>query len=107
MDQRTGGHDRLIEAVLPPGPCLGWWTVALVLASAGAVLGTVWLSTVTAYTPQGSTYCGRALQELPNLVVDVVGRCHLARQARLWPALQAAGAALGAGLAVSIGNSPR
>ncbi len=99
MDQPTSEHGRLIEGVLPPGPCPGWWMVALVLASAGAVLGMVWLSTVTAYTPQGSTYCGRALQELPNLVVDVVGRCHLARQARLWLGLQAAGAALGAGLA--------
>jgi hypothetical protein len=95
--------------MIPPGAgfgnkqSVGWWTVALVLASAAAaVLSMVWLSTVTAYTPQGETHCGRALQELPNLVVDVVGRCHLARQARLWLGFQAAGAALAAGLAVGV-----
>jgi hypothetical protein len=88
---------------VPTSPAyLGGWTAVLVLASACAALGVVWLSTVTAYTPQGSTHCGRALQELPNLLVDVAGRCHLARQARLWLGLQAAGAALVAGLAVGV-----
>jgi hypothetical protein len=69
-------------------------------ASAAVVVAVLWLGNVTAYTPKGSTPCGRALQELPHLLVRVAGRCHLARQARLWLGLQAAAAALVAGLAV-------
>ena len=82
----------------------GWLVVILSLAaSAVAVAAVLWLGNVTAYTPQGSTRCGRALQELPHLLVRVAGRCHLARQARLWLGLQAAAAALVAGLAVAAG----
>jgi hypothetical protein len=73
-------------------------------ASALAVLGVVWLSSVTAYTPAGATRCGRALQELPHLLVKVAGRCHVARQAQLWLGLRAAVAALLAGVAVMAGT---
>jgi hypothetical protein len=74
------------------------------VASALAALGVVWLSSVTAYTAAGPTRCGRALQELPHLLVEVAGRCHVARQAQLWLGLRAAVAALLAGVAVMAGT---
>ena len=57
---------------------------------------------VSAFTPDGRTPCGPALQEWRNLFDGVGGRCHEARRDRLWLGLQVAAAmGLAAALAYS------
>ena len=77
-----------------------WLEPLVVLAVlAGAALAVVWLGGVSAFTPDGRTHCGPAIQEWPNLLRDVAGRCHLARQDRLRLGLQVVAAMLAAALA--------
>lgn len=83
----------------PPGSLVLFLCVFLWLA--GAALAVLWLGGVSAFTPAGRTHCGPAVQEWPNLFRDVAGRCHLARQDRLWLGLQVTGAMAAAALAVT------
>ena len=79
--------------------------LALLIALIGAALAVVWLGGVSAFTPEGRTPCGPAIQEWRNLFSDALaGRCHLARHDRLWLGVQVAAALLAVASAACVAN---
>lgn len=91
-----GGRQPLIS---------GWGLLLTVVALTVTAVAVLWLSGVTIFERGGRTYCGRSLQELPNLLdADLAGRCHLTRQARLRLGLQMAATMVLVGLALHGGS---
>lgn len=83
----------------------GWGLLLTVVALTVTAVAVLWLSGVTIFERGGRTYCGRSLQELPNLLdTDLAGRCHLTRQARLRLGLQMAATMVLVGLALNGGR---
>ena len=88
-----------------PGGVAAAVTVAAMVAAALAVM---WVGNqVSAFTPDGRTRCGPALQEWRALFDEVSGRCHEARRDRLWLGIQVAAAMSVAAAVVLAAAGPR
>lgn len=105
MAAQTESPGSLEGARRPPSLISGWGLLLTVVALTVTAVAVLWLSGVTIFERGGRTYCGRSLQELPNLLdADLAGRCHRTRQARLRLGLQMAATMVLVGLALYGGS---